>query len=229
MVAGVGAGGGAWAGAGAGARGRGRGRGRGWLAGRGHHDLVLALAVGDDGAQHQGDDSHEVEVPLGAQELVQVHLGQELVHLRRDTHTEEERLREKEEREEETKGQEEEEGLRKGEEEERLSEEEETQGQEEERLRENEEEEDRLKDRKRRDPGTGAGRGGETQGKEETNSGRGEEEGETQRLCTHVLHGVDQAQLHRARNTGTWASGLASAAMSLNMAWALCCCSEASR
>lgn len=42
---------------------------------------MLPLPVGDDGAQQQGDDSHEVEVPLGAQELVQVHLSHQLLHL----------------------------------------------------------------------------------------------------------------------------------------------------
>lgn len=44
-------------------------------------DLVLPLPVSDDGAQQQGDDSHEVEVPLGAQKLVQVHLSHQLLHL----------------------------------------------------------------------------------------------------------------------------------------------------
>ena len=42
---------------------------------------MLPLAVRDDCAQQQGDDSHEVEVPFWAEELVQIHLGDELVYL----------------------------------------------------------------------------------------------------------------------------------------------------
>lgn len=54
---------------------------------RGYHDLVLPLSVGDDCAQQQGEDGHEVEVPLWAQELVQVHLRDKLLQLTEDTHT----------------------------------------------------------------------------------------------------------------------------------------------
>lgn len=57
------------------------GRGRGT---RRHYDLVLALSVSDDRAQEQCDDSHKVEVPLRAQELVQVHLRNHLLQLRDD-------------------------------------------------------------------------------------------------------------------------------------------------
>lgn len=48
---------------------------------RAHDDLVLALSVGDDCAQQQGYDSHEVEVPLWPQQLVQIHLRNGLLHL----------------------------------------------------------------------------------------------------------------------------------------------------
>lgn len=43
-----------------------RGRWGGSGRARGNYDLVLALSVGDDRAQQQGDDCHEVEVPLRA-------------------------------------------------------------------------------------------------------------------------------------------------------------------
>lgn len=49
---------------------------------RGYYDLVLPLSVGDDCAQQQGEDGHEVEVPLGAQKLVQVHLRDYFLQLR---------------------------------------------------------------------------------------------------------------------------------------------------
>lgn len=55
---------------------------RGWGGHpRGYYDLVLPLSVGNDCAQQQGEDGHEVEVPLRAQELVQVHLRDQFLQL----------------------------------------------------------------------------------------------------------------------------------------------------
>lgn len=48
---------------------------------------MLPLSVGDDSAQQQGEDGHEVEVPLWAQKLVQVHLRDYFLQLtEKNTH-----------------------------------------------------------------------------------------------------------------------------------------------
>lgn len=63
-------------------------RRRGALGGVGAEDgLVLPLAVRDDRAQEQRDHRHQVQVPLRAQDLVQVHLRQELRHLETEAGT----------------------------------------------------------------------------------------------------------------------------------------------